>query len=168
MSSVHTDTEGEATQVGSKGSRWHFLGYEEVSKAYRAYDIEAGQVVISRDVNFDESAFGLSPATTNEDADDLDFDSLELNDEGPSQMQYKQTGKRKNRPNDEEVSAPPPRTVRQRPRLEESSAPEKFTVHQEEEMKIHMYRLRLYFGVQVRMLLKQQWIYPSRRHLKRR
>ncbi|KAG2964949.1 hypothetical protein PC120_g27310 [Phytophthora cactorum] len=30
-----------------------FLGYEEVSKAYRLYDIEAGQVVISRDVNFD-------------------------------------------------------------------------------------------------------------------
>ncbi|KAG2767492.1 hypothetical protein Pcac1_g21025 [Phytophthora cactorum] len=38
-----------------------FLGYEEVSKAYRLYDIEAGQAVISRDVNFDESAFGLSP-----------------------------------------------------------------------------------------------------------
>ncbi|KAG2759286.1 hypothetical protein Pcac1_g28686 [Phytophthora cactorum] len=35
-----------------------FLGYEEVSKAYRLYDIEAGQVVISRDVNFDESADG--------------------------------------------------------------------------------------------------------------
>ena len=37
-----------------------FLGYEETSKAYRVYDIEAGQVVITRDVNFDESAFGLS------------------------------------------------------------------------------------------------------------
>ncbi|KAG3207571.1 hypothetical protein PC129_g21391 [Phytophthora cactorum] len=33
-----------------------FLGYEEVSKAYRLYDIEAGQVVISRDVTFDESS----------------------------------------------------------------------------------------------------------------
>ena len=64
-----------------------FLGYEEVSKAYRVYDIEAGQVIISRDVNFDESAFGLSSATTDEDADDFDFDSLELNDEGPGQMQ---------------------------------------------------------------------------------
>ena len=50
-------------------------------------------MVISRDVNFDESSFGLSLATTNEDADDLDFDSLELNDEGPGRMQYKQTGK---------------------------------------------------------------------------
>ncbi|KAG2802010.1 hypothetical protein PC116_g10556 [Phytophthora cactorum] len=38
-----------------------FLGYEEVYKAYRLYGIEAGQVVISRDVNFDESTFELSP-----------------------------------------------------------------------------------------------------------
>ncbi|KAG2870612.1 hypothetical protein PC114_g27304 [Phytophthora cactorum] len=49
-----------------------FLGYEEVSKAYRLYDIKAGQVVISRDVNFDESAFGLSPRIFDEDVDDLD------------------------------------------------------------------------------------------------
>uniref|UniRef100_H3HA18 Integrase catalytic domain-containing protein n=1 Tax=Phytophthora ramorum TaxID=164328 RepID=H3HA18_PHYRM len=47
-----------------------FLGYEEVSKAYRLYDIEAGQVVVSRDVNFDESAFGLSTHTSDEDVDD--------------------------------------------------------------------------------------------------
>uniref|UniRef100_A0AAV1T6J6 Reverse transcriptase Ty1/copia-type domain-containing protein n=1 Tax=Peronospora matthiolae TaxID=2874970 RepID=A0AAV1T6J6_9STRA len=88
-----------------------FLGYEEASKAYRVYDIEAGQVFISRDVNFDESAFGLSPPTTAEDADDLDFDSLDLDDEAP---------------------APPTRTVRQRPGLEESSAPDNHTTHQEE------------------------------------
>ena len=44
-----------------------FLGYEEVSKAYRVYDIEAGQVVVSRDVNFDESTFGLPSPITNED-----------------------------------------------------------------------------------------------------
>ncbi|KAG2876788.1 hypothetical protein PC115_g23527 [Phytophthora cactorum] len=50
-----------------------FLGYEEVSKAYRLYAIEAGQVVISRDVNFDESTFGLSPPISDEDVDDLDF-----------------------------------------------------------------------------------------------
>ncbi|KAG2760297.1 hypothetical protein Pcac1_g27725 [Phytophthora cactorum] len=50
-----------------------FLGYEEVSKAYRLYDIEAGQVVISRNVNFDESTFGLSPPISDEDVDDLDF-----------------------------------------------------------------------------------------------
>ena len=41
-----------------KRSKWDpkaregiFMGYEEVSKAYRVYDIEADRVVISRDVN---------------------------------------------------------------------------------------------------------------------
>lgn len=37
-----------------------FLGYEKVSKTYRAYDSEVGQVVISCDVNVDESIFRLS------------------------------------------------------------------------------------------------------------
>uniref|UniRef100_A0AAV1U9H3 Integrase catalytic domain-containing protein n=1 Tax=Peronospora matthiolae TaxID=2874970 RepID=A0AAV1U9H3_9STRA len=109
-----------------------FLGYEEASKAYRVYDIEAGQVVISPDVNFDESAFGLSPPITGEDTDDLDFDSLDLDDEAPGQAQYKQTGKRKSRPHDEGVPAPPTRTVRQRLELEESSAPDNHTTQQEE------------------------------------
>ncbi|KAG2791509.1 hypothetical protein PC113_g25555 [Phytophthora cactorum] len=58
-----------------------FLGYEEVSKAYRLYDIEAGQVVISRDVNFDESTFGLSPTISDEDVDDLDFESLDIDND---------------------------------------------------------------------------------------
>uniref|UniRef100_A0AAV1UAA0 Integrase catalytic domain-containing protein n=1 Tax=Peronospora matthiolae TaxID=2874970 RepID=A0AAV1UAA0_9STRA len=110
-----------------------FLGYEEAYKAYHVYDIEAGQAVISRDVNFDESAFGLSMPTIAEDADDLEFDSLNLDDEAPGQAQYKQTGKRKSRPHDEGVLAPPTRTVRQRPGLEESSAPDNHTTHQEED-----------------------------------
>uniref|UniRef100_A0AAV1VN52 Integrase catalytic domain-containing protein n=1 Tax=Peronospora matthiolae TaxID=2874970 RepID=A0AAV1VN52_9STRA len=110
-----------------------FLGYEEASKAYRVYDIEAGQLSISRDVNFDESTFKLSPPTTAKDADDLDFDSLDLDDEAPGQAQYKQTGKRKSRPHDEGVPAPPTLTVRQRPGLEESSAPDNHTTHQEED-----------------------------------
>ncbi|KAG2869860.1 hypothetical protein PC114_g27645 [Phytophthora cactorum] len=59
-----------------------FLGYEEVSKAYRLYDIETGQVVISRDVNFDESTFGLSPTISDEDVDDLDFESLDIDNDG--------------------------------------------------------------------------------------
>uniref|UniRef100_H3H9X7 Retroviral polymerase SH3-like domain-containing protein n=1 Tax=Phytophthora ramorum TaxID=164328 RepID=H3H9X7_PHYRM len=73
-----------------------FLGYEEVSKAYRLYDIEAGQVVVSRDVNFDESAFGLSAHTSGEDVDDAALD-LDDND-GPRQTSFKQAGKRKSRP----------------------------------------------------------------------
>ena len=32
-----------------------FMDFEEASKAYRVFDIEAKQVVISRDVTFDES-----------------------------------------------------------------------------------------------------------------
>ncbi|POM76995.1 Hypothetical protein PHPALM_5696 [Phytophthora palmivora] len=65
-----------------------FLGYEEVSKAYRVYDIEAGKVVISRDVNFDESTFGLAQPISDEDVDDtaLDFASLDIDDNGPPQL----------------------------------------------------------------------------------
>ncbi|KAG2962656.1 hypothetical protein PC120_g27644 [Phytophthora cactorum] len=101
-----------------------FLGYEEVSKAYRLYDIEAGQVVISRDVNFDESAFGLSPRISDEDVDDLDVDSLDIDDDGLRQTEYKQTGKRKSRPSDEDEATRRPRAVRHRPGLEEASAPD--------------------------------------------
>ncbi|KAG3035045.1 hypothetical protein PC121_g24270 [Phytophthora cactorum] len=103
-----------------------FLGYEEVSKAYRLYDIEAGQVVISRDVNFDESTFGLSPPISDEDVDDLDFDSLDIDNDnnGSRQTEYKQTGKRKSRPSDEDEATRRPHTVRHRPGLEEASAPD--------------------------------------------
>uniref|UniRef100_A0AAV1V8R4 Integrase catalytic domain-containing protein n=1 Tax=Peronospora matthiolae TaxID=2874970 RepID=A0AAV1V8R4_9STRA len=110
-----------------------FLGYEEVSKAYRVFDIEAGQVVVSRDVNFDESTFGLQLPITDEDVDDLDFELLDLDDEELRQMEYQQTGKRKNRLNDEDTAAPRPRAVRQRPGLEESNAPENNSSRQEED-----------------------------------
>ena len=53
MSGVRVDTEGSASQVGCQSS-------QESSKAYRVYDIEAGKVVISRDVNFDETVPGGS------------------------------------------------------------------------------------------------------------
>uniref|UniRef100_A0AAV1UXD7 Polyprotein n=1 Tax=Peronospora matthiolae TaxID=2874970 RepID=A0AAV1UXD7_9STRA len=90
-------------------------------------------VVISRDVNFDESTFGLQLPITDEDVDDLDFELLDLDDEELRQMEYKQTGKRKNRLNDEDTAAPRPRAVRQRPGLEESSAPENNSSRQEED-----------------------------------
>ncbi|KAG4037019.1 hypothetical protein PC123_g27413 [Phytophthora cactorum] len=103
-----------------------FLGYEEVSKAYRLYDIEAGQVVISRDVNFDESTFGLSPPISDEDVNDLDFDSLDIDNDNDSsrQTEYKQAGKRKNRPSDEDEAARRPRAVRHRSGLEEANEEE--------------------------------------------
>ncbi|KAL4176616.1 hypothetical protein KRP22_001557 [Phytophthora ramorum] len=104
-----------------------FLGYEEVSKAYRLYDIEAGQVVVSRDVNFDESAFGLSVYTSDEDVDDaaLDLDALDLDDnDGPRQTSFKQAGKRKSRPSGDDDTARRSRPVRHRAGLEEASAPD--------------------------------------------
>ncbi|KAH7460339.1 Retrovirus-related Pol polyprotein from transposon TNT 1-94 [Phytophthora ramorum] len=104
-----------------------FLGYEQVSKAYRLYDIEAGQVVVSRDVNFDESAFGLSAHTSDEDVDDaaLDLDALDLDDnDGPRQMSFKQAGKRKSRPSGDDDTARRSRPVRHRAGLEEASAPD--------------------------------------------
>uniref|UniRef100_A0AAV1TGL9 Retroviral polymerase SH3-like domain-containing protein n=1 Tax=Peronospora matthiolae TaxID=2874970 RepID=A0AAV1TGL9_9STRA len=110
-----------------------FVGYEEVSKAYRVYEIKAVKVVISRDVSFDESTFGLPLLITDEDADDLDFELLDLNDEEPRLVEYKQTGKRKNRLSDEDTAAPRPRAVRQRPGLEKSSAPESNSSRQEED-----------------------------------
>ena len=90
-------------------------------------------MVVSRDVNFDESTFGLPSPITDEDADDLDFELLDLNDEEPRQVEYKQTDKRKSRLNHEDTAAPRPRAVRQRPGLEESSAPDSNSSRQEED-----------------------------------
>ncbi|KAG2887557.1 hypothetical protein PC114_g18783 [Phytophthora cactorum] len=128
-----------------------FLGYEEVSKAYRLYDIEAGQVVISRDVNFDESTFGLSPPISDEDVNDLDFDSLDIDNDGSRETEYKQAGKRKSRPSDEDEAARRPRATKKK------------------SLEIKMKnRLPLCFGVQVPTQSKQLWIYRSPRHSKKR
>ncbi|KAF0688450.1 hypothetical protein As57867_019868, partial [Aphanomyces stellatus] len=103
-----------------------FMGYEEVSKAYRVYDIEAGQVVISRDVTFDESSFGLSTGSSSDDEDaDLDFDSLEINDnEATGPTEFKQAGKRKDRSSDVEGASASSRSRRQATGLEQASAPD--------------------------------------------
>ena len=55
-------------------------------------DIEAEQVVISRDVNLDESAFGLSMLMSDEVAADLDIESLDLDDEDLRPTHFQQTG----------------------------------------------------------------------------
>ena len=59
------------------------MGYEEVSKAYRVYDIEADQVMISHDVTFDESTFVFLQTLPQEIVDDtaLEFDSINISDE---------------------------------------------------------------------------------------
>uniref|UniRef100_A0AAV1TJ73 Integrase catalytic domain-containing protein n=1 Tax=Peronospora matthiolae TaxID=2874970 RepID=A0AAV1TJ73_9STRA len=98
-----------------------FMGYEEASKAYRVYDIEAGQVVISRDITFDESTFDFSmdrPSDDDEDAE-LDLDLLAINEDDVRQTVYKQTGKRKG-----EARPGMSRSARPRTGLEQASAPE--------------------------------------------
>ena len=102
-----------------------FLGYEEASKVYRIYDIEADQAVISRDVTFDESTFGFVQTLLQDVVDDavLDFDSMSISSE-PATTELKQTDKRKNRSNNQEQ-------VFKRPAchgagLEEISAPDDF------------------------------------------
>ena len=97
------------------------MGYEEVFKAYRVFDIEAGQMVISRDVNFDEASLGLTTKSPSEDLDDAvpDLDLLEISEDDVSQVNYKMTGKRKFRPRDN-VARPSYRHNG----LEESSAPD--------------------------------------------
>uniref|UniRef100_A0AAV1UJD7 Integrase catalytic domain-containing protein n=1 Tax=Peronospora matthiolae TaxID=2874970 RepID=A0AAV1UJD7_9STRA len=98
-----------------------FMGYEEASKAYRVYDIEADQVVISRDITFDESTIDFSmdrPSDDDEDAE-LDLDLLAINEDDVRQTVYKQTGKRNS-----EARPGMSRSARPRTGLEQASAPE--------------------------------------------
>ncbi|GMF32343.1 unnamed protein product [Phytophthora fragariaefolia] len=78
------ERESWAPQCASSAScEGIFLGYEERSKAYRVYDIEAGQVVISRDVTFDESSFDGSKGIDDEDVDGVTdyFDDMQVSDD---------------------------------------------------------------------------------------
>ncbi|KAG6606576.1 Integrase catalytic core protein [Phytophthora cinnamomi] len=99
-----------------------FMGYEERSKAYRVYDIEAGQVVISRDVTFDESSFDDSTAADGEEVNRLTdvFDDMQVSEDSGTRV-FTQAGKRKSRPDNQD------RDNVRRPRrsagLEEASAP---------------------------------------------
>ena len=104
-----------------------FVGYEEVSKAYRVYDIDAQRVVISRDVTFDESSLGDLSVNIFDDLEEanLDFNALELSDDDSTYTtDFKQTGKRKDRSSalnhSLKVSSPDHREAG----LEETSAPE--------------------------------------------
>ena len=48
-----------------------FMGHENVSKAYRVYDVETRQIVISRDVNFDKLSISLSTGHSSHDEEDI-------------------------------------------------------------------------------------------------
>ena len=85
---------GKRLKLDSKARAGLFSGYEELSKAYRVYDIEAGEVIISCDINFDESAFGRLPLNTVDDvANDLALDSLDIVDDDSRPTNFHQTGK---------------------------------------------------------------------------
>uniref|UniRef100_A0AAV1TF98 Retroviral polymerase SH3-like domain-containing protein n=1 Tax=Peronospora matthiolae TaxID=2874970 RepID=A0AAV1TF98_9STRA len=112
-----------------KRLKWHpkdlvgvFMGYEEASKDYRVYDIEAGQVVISRDITFDESAFDFSMDRSSDDDEDaeLELNLLAIKDDDVRKTTYKQTGKRKS-----EASTGTSRSSCHQTGLEQASAPER-------------------------------------------
>ena len=125
-----------------KGLKWDpkaregmFMGYEEASKAYRVYDIEAGQVVISRDITFNESTFDFSMDRSSDDDEDaeLDLDLLAINEDDVRQTVYKQTGKRKS-----EARPGMSRSARPRTGLEQDSAPEHVSNrHQKQRSSAH-------------------------------
>ncbi|CEG39828.1 FOG: Transposon-encoded proteins with TYA, reverse transcriptase, integrase domains in various combinations [Plasmopara halstedii] len=84
--------------MGPKSREGVFVGYDELPKAYRVYDIQAQQVVISRDVLFDESCSGDLEVDTLDDVDaaNLDFGLLEIEDDDYLYTtSFTQKGKRK-------------------------------------------------------------------------
>ena len=103
------------------------MGYEEVSKAYRVYDIEAGRVVISRDVTFDEMIIGFSPLRSSDDDEDatLDFSGLDISNDNGGPVQYQQTGKRKDRSSDANSKDAYLRPAHHGANLEEASVPDR-------------------------------------------
>lgn len=76
------------------------MGYEERSKAYQVYDIEEGQVIISRDVTICESIFAA--ARTRTDSDDVHAieypNDLKFGPDDSGVSKFKQAGRRKNYP----------------------------------------------------------------------
>ena len=97
MQSVHHDTNRETNEIGPSGSCWHILRYEETSNAYRVYDVEARQVVITRDVNFNESTVGISVVKPSEEVDDTtsDFDLFEITEDDVHQVDWTAQGSTK-------------------------------------------------------------------------
>ncbi|POM73090.1 Integrase catalytic core protein [Phytophthora palmivora] len=87
----------------SKAREGIFVGYEERSKAYQVYDIEAGKVVISRDVTFDESSFDTFKVVSDEEVEEIanHLDDMQVSDDCGTK-EFFQEGKRKSHPEHED------------------------------------------------------------------
>ncbi|KAG2758330.1 hypothetical protein Pcac1_g29523 [Phytophthora cactorum] len=175
LSDVHFDSEGEAAQVGPQGSRrtvsW------ATKKCPRRIDFmtsRRGRWFISRDVNFDESTFGLSPTISDEDVDDWTSNRSTSTMMVPARRSTRRQGSARvarvtkmKLPEDRELCVidldweeqVPPKLL---PRTEQTQTKKKSM-----EMKMTIRLHPVCFGVQVPMPSKQA-IYRSRRHSKKR
>ena len=61
---------------------------------------------------------------SDEDVDDVDLESLDLDDEDPRPKYFQQAGKRNTQPSSDDEATSMPRAVHRRPGSEESSAPD--------------------------------------------
>ena len=80
-------------------------------------------MVISRDVNLDESVFGFLSTSLDEDIDELNFNDIDIDLYSALETEYKPTEKRKSRSSENKNLPRKSRAVRQKMVLEEASAP---------------------------------------------
>ncbi|KAG2767605.1 hypothetical protein Pcac1_g21196 [Phytophthora cactorum] len=121
--------------------------------------------------------FGLSPRISDEDMSmTWDVDSLDIDDDGPRQTEYKQTGKRRVA-QVTKMKLPEDRTLcaigldwkeASAPDSSSSSHPSGRPTKKKNLVTKMKNRLPCYFGVQVPMLLKRLWTCRNNRHSKKR
>lgn len=60
-----------------------FMGYEKMSKAYCVHDMKPRQVVVTRDVNFNETKIRLTALNKIDNMDDVldDLDDLDIGED---------------------------------------------------------------------------------------
>ena len=80
-------------------------------------------MVISRDVNLDESVFGFLSTSLDEDIDELNFKDFDIDLISAPETEYKPTEKRKSRSSENKNLPRKSLAVRHKTVLEEASAP---------------------------------------------
>ena len=74
--------DAERRKLDMKAEKLRFAGYSLQSKGYRLYNEETGQILIRRDIVFNESDFGHK-------ADEAKFESIEVTEADSSQTELK-------------------------------------------------------------------------------